>query len=100
MNMNQERLLKVILAPHLSEKAAIGMEKNNFYVFHVIDSATKSEVSDAVEFVFNTKVKSVRIVNVKPKEKMFSGRKGQRKAWKKAYVTLQTDQKIDLIGAQ
>ncbi len=98
--MNQERLLKILLRPHVSEKVATGIEKNNSHVFEVLESATKSEISDAVESLFNTKVKSVRIVNVKPKTKVFRGMNGKRKAWKKAYITLQADQKIDLIGAQ
>lgn len=98
--MNQERLLKVILSPHISEKATIGTEKNNEYVFQVINCATKPEVKDAIEFIFNTKVKGVRIVNVKPKTKTFRGTQGTRKGWKKAYVTLQADQKLEVAGAQ
>lgn len=98
--MNQERILKVILAPHISEKATICAEKNNEYVFQVSNSATKPEVKDAVEFVFNTKVKNVRIVNVRPKVKSFRGIQGSRKGWKKAYVTLQADQKLEVAGAQ
>lgn len=98
--MNQERLLSVILSPHVSEKATIGTEKNNEYVFQVIKNATKPEVKDAIEFIFNTKVKSVRIVNVRPKAKTFRGFQGVRKGWKKAYVTLQADQKLEVAGAQ
>ena|SRR5579883_250158 len=98
--MNQERLLKVILSPHISEKATVAMEKHNEYVFQVVDSATKPEVKDAIEFLFNAKVKSVRIVNVRTKKKMFKGIEGKRKGWKKAYVTLQADQKLDIMGAQ
>jgi large subunit ribosomal protein L23 len=98
--MKQERLLKVILSPHISEKATIRAEKNNEYVFQIASDATKPEVKDAVEALFLAKVKSVRIVNVKPKCKIFKGTEGKRKAWKKAYVALQADQKIDFIGAQ
>jgi large subunit ribosomal protein L23 len=98
--MNQERLLQVILSPHVSEKATIIAEKNNVYVFQVIETATKPEVKDAIEFVFNTKVKSVRIVNVRTKKKLFRGIEGKRKGWKKAYITLQSDQKLDIMGAQ
>lgn len=98
--MNQERLLKVILTPHISEKAATGMEVRNEYVFEVAESASKPEVKDAIEFLFNTKVKSVRIVNVRAKKKLFRGVEGARKGWKKAYITLQADQKLDIIGAQ
>ena len=75
--MNQERLLKIILSPHISEKSTIGTEKRNEYVFQVIENATKPEVKDAVEHLFNTKVKSVRIVNVKAKKKMFRGLEGK-----------------------
>lgn len=98
--MSQERLLKIILSPHISEKAAVATEKANRYVFKVVKNATKPEVKDAVEFLFNTKVEAVHIVNVKPKAKMFKGLAGSRKSWKKAYVTLCADQKIDIIGAQ
>lgn len=98
--MNQERLLQIILSPHISEKATIGVEKRNEYVFQVVESATKPEVKDAVEHLFNAKVKTVRIVNVRPKKKLFRGYEGKRKGWKKAYVTLQADQKLDIIGAQ
>lgn len=98
--MNQERLLKVVLSPHVSEKATVGIEKRNEYVFHVADCASKPEVKDAIEYLFNTKVKSVRIVNVRPKQKLFRGVEGKRKGWKKAYVTLQSDQKLDIMGAQ
>ncbi len=97
---NQERLLKLILSPHISEKATIGAEKNNEYVFHVIQNATKPEIKDAVEALFNAKVKAVRIVNVIAKKKQFRGMEGNRKAWKKAYVSLQADQKIDVAGVQ
>lgn len=98
--MNQERLLKIILLPHVSEKSTISVEKRNSYVFEVIEDATKPEIKDAIEFLFNTKVKSVRIVNVRPKVKTFRGMEGKRQGWKKAYVTLQSDQKLDMMGAQ
>ena len=98
--ISQERLLRIVLSPHISEKATIGAEKNNEYVFQVIENATKPEVKDAIEFLFNTKVKAVRIVNVRSKKKLFRGIEGKRKGWKKAYVTLQSDQKLDVMGAQ
>lgn len=98
--MKQERLLEVILAPHISEKATIAAEKNNEYVFEVAATATKPEVKDAVEQLFGTKVKTVRIVNVPPKLKRFRGFEGYHKAWKKAYVTLQAGEKLEVAGAQ
>lgn len=97
--MNQERLLKVILSPHVSEKATIAMEKNE-YVFEVVNSANKLEIKDAVELLFKTKVRTVRIVNVRAKSKLFRGTEGKKKGWKKAYVTLFPDQKLDVMGAQ
>ncbi len=98
--MNQERLLQVIISPHISEKSTVGAEKNNEHVFEVAATATKPEIKDAVEFLFNTKVKTVRIVNVRAKKKMFKNIEGKKKGWKKAYVSLQSDQKLDIMGAQ
>lgn len=98
--MNQERLYKVIISPHISEKATVMAEKRNEYVFQVLNNATKPEIKEAVEFLFNVKVKAVRIVSVKAKKKLFRGKKGERQAWKKAYVTLQADQKLALLGIQ
>ncbi|OGT63466.1 MAG: 50S ribosomal protein L23 [Gammaproteobacteria bacterium RIFCSPHIGHO2_12_FULL_45_12] len=98
--MNQERLLQVILTPHVSEKATIVAEKYNEFIFRVVPTATKPEVKDAIEFIFNAKVKDVRIVNVRSKRKTFKSIEGKTKGWKKAYVTLQADQKLDMMGAQ
>jgi large subunit ribosomal protein L23 len=98
--MNQERLLKIILAPHMSEKAAIGAEKRRQYVFEVASDATKPEVHAAVEAMFKTQVQAVRIVNVKSKPKRFGQIQGRSKAWKKAYVTLQPGQEISFAGGQ
>ena len=97
--MSKERLLKTLVSPHISEKATIIAEINNQYIFRVSSNATKLEVKDAVEELFNTKVEKVCILNVKPKKKMFRGREGKKKAWKKAYVTLHGDQKLDIVGA-
>lgn len=97
--MNQERILNVIRTPHISEKATVAMEKDQ-YVFEVAPTATKPEVKDAIEHLFNAKVKAVRIMNVISKKKLFKGQEGKRKAWKKAYVTLQAGQKIEIMGAQ
>jgi large subunit ribosomal protein L23 len=95
-----ERLLKIILAPHMSEKAAIGSEKRREYVFEVMQDATKPEVKDAVELLFKAKVQAVRMLNVKTKPRRFGQIKGRSKAWKKAYVTLQEGQEISFAGGQ
>jgi len=96
--MNKERLLKIIIKPHISEKATIIAEKSNQYIFNVIKEANKLEIKEAVELIFNARVKEVCIANMPAKNKTFKGRAGKRKAWKKAYVTLYSDQKLDIIS--
>jgi large subunit ribosomal protein L23 len=98
--MKQERLLKIILAPHMSEKAVIGAEKRREYAFEVASDASKPEVKEAIELLFKTQVQAVRIVNVKTKPKRFGQIMGRSKAWKKAYVTLQAGQEISFAGGQ
>ena len=97
--MKQERLLTILLAPHMSEKSAIAKDERRQYVFEVMRSANKSEIKQAVENVFNVKVSSVRIVNVKSKPKRFRNIEGKSKVWKKAYVTLDVGQSIEFGGA-
>jgi large subunit ribosomal protein L23 len=96
----QERLLKIILAPHMSEKAAMGAEKRRQYVFEVLPDATKPEVKAAIELLFKTEVMSVRVLNVKTKPRRFGQIQGRSKAWKKAYVTLKEGQEISFAGGQ
>ena len=98
--MKEERFWKIILAPHMSEKAAIAAEKRREYVFEIAPNATKSEVKEAVEFLFKAQVDSVRVMNVKTKPKRFGQIEGRSKAWKKAYVTLQEGQTINFVGGQ
>lgn len=97
--MKQERLMKVIVAPYMSEKASIGTEKRNEYAFEVVKHATKLDVKEAVELMFKTKVKTVHIVNVKKKPKRFGQIQGHSKPWKKAIVTLQAGESIAYAGA-
>ena len=87
--MNQERLMKVILAPHISEKGSMLADKKHQFIFKVVLDATKPEVKEAIESLFNVKVKNVRICRVKGKTKVFKQVAGRRKDWKKAYVALQ-----------
>jgi large subunit ribosomal protein L23 len=96
--MKQERLLKTIVSPHMSEKAALAAEKQGTYVFRIAHSATKPDVKNAIELLFKVNVESVQIVNVKTKPKRFGSIQGRSKAWKKAYVTLQQGQQIDFAG--
>ncbi len=85
--LRQERLMNVIRGPHLSEKAHLAAEKNQV-VLKVRTDATKAEIRQAVELLFEVKVDDVKVVNVKGKTKRFGQTKGCRANWKKAYVKL------------
>jgi large subunit ribosomal protein L23 len=96
--MNQERIFKVLRAPHISEKAAIVGDAANQHVFKVATDAKKDEIKQAVEQLFNVKVSKVRTVNVKGKTKRQGIRLGKRSDWKKAYVSLEQGHEIDLAA--
>ncbi|SBT09639.1 50S ribosomal subunit protein L23 [Candidatus Accumulibacter aalborgensis] len=95
--MNQERLLQVLLAPQISEKATFLAEKHEQVIFRVVSDATKPEVKGAVELLFKVAVESVQIANVKGKHKKFGRVMGRRKSWKKAYVCLKPGQEINFV---
>ena len=95
--MNQQRLMQVLLAPQISEKATYVADKNNQVVFRVISDATKAEVKAAVELLFKVSVESVQIANVKGKQKKFGRFMGSRKGWKKAYVRVTSGQEINFV---
>lgn len=92
--MNQQRLMQVLLAPQISEKATFVADKNEQIVFRVASDATKPEVKAAVELLFKVQVESVQVLNVKGKVKRFKGVTGRRKGWKKAFVSLKPGQEI------
>ena len=96
--IREERILKVLRAPHISEKSTMVAEKTNTIVFKVAMDATKAEVKAAVEKLFEVEVKDVRSLVVKGKTKRTRNRTGRRSDWKKAYVTLKEGQDIDFIG--
>ncbi len=98
--MSKERLYKVLLAPRLTEKSSRVSESSNQYVFKVTPDSNKAEIKDAVEHLFKVNVESVRIVNVKGKNKSFKLRAGKRSDWKKAYVRVQDGQVIDVLGGE
>ena len=98
--MNQERLMKILLAPHISEKATLAAEQNKQFVFHVVPDATKPEIKKAVELMFDVQVSAVRVVNIKGKSKRFGANIGRRNNLKKAYVSLKPCFDIDFMGAQ
>jgi large subunit ribosomal protein L23 len=95
--MNQERLMQVLLAPQISEKATYVAEKNEQVIFRVVSDATKPEIKAAVELLFKVDVESVQVSNVKGKVKRFRGNVGRRKGWKKAYVCLKAGQEINFV---
>jgi len=96
--MNQERIYKVLLGPHISEKATIVAEDAKQVVFRVATDATKPEIKKAVEQLFEVKVASVRVLNVKGKTKRTARGLGKRKDIRKAYVRLAEGHDIDFIG--
>lgn len=98
--MNQERILKVLLAPHVSEKATILAENDNQFVFKVAKDANKREIKKAVETLFEVEVDSVRTLNMKGKRKRFGLQEGRRPNWKKAYVSLKPGQDLDFVGGE
>lgn len=93
--LNQERLLQVILAPQISEKATFIADKHEQIVFRVASDATKPEIQAAVELLFKVQVESVQVLNTKGKQKRFKGQIGRRKSWKKAFVCLKPGQEIN-----
>lgn len=95
---NQERLMQVILAPQVSEKATFIAEKHNQIIFRVVQDATKAEIKAAVELMWkaqNIKVENVQVTNIKGKEKRFGRFMGRRSNWKKAYVSIKNGQEIN-----
>ncbi len=97
---HQERLMTVIRGPHLSEKAHLAAEKNQV-VLKVRNDATKKEIQQAVELLFEVKVDAVQVVNVKGKIKRFQQSKGRRADWKKAYVKLAEGSSVEeFFGAE
>ena len=99
MSIQQIKLANIISAPIVSEKSAIVADKGNQFVFKVAKNATKLQIKNAVEMMFEVKVESVRVLNVKGKIKRFGRTLGKRSDWKKAYVRLQSGHNIELATA-
>ena len=96
----QERLLNILMAPQISEKATYVAEKNEQVIFRVVSDATKPEVKAAVEMLFKVTVESVQIAVVKGKQKRFGKFTGRRSDWKKAYVCLAPGQEINFAASE
>ena len=95
--MNQERLMQVLLAPQISEKATWVADKHEQVIFRVASDATKPEIKAAVKLLFKVQVESVQVSTVKGKQKRFGRSMGRRKNWKKAFVSLKPGQEINFV---
>lgn len=99
MSIQKVKLAGVLHAPIISEKSAAVADKSNQFVFKVQKTATKLQVKQAVELMFDVKVETVRVLNVKGKVKRFGRSLGKRSDWKKAYVKLEAGFNIELTTA-
>ena len=93
--MNAQRLMQIILAPIVTEKATFVAEKNQQIAFRVAADASKPEIKAAVELLFKVEVESVQVLNRKGKEKRFGRFMGRRRNERKAYVSLKPGQELD-----
>lgn len=98
--MNQERLMRILQEPRITEKSTILGDKYRQFVFKVVKDATKPEIKRAVELMFNVKVESVRTANSKGKTKQYRQTMGRRSDWKKAYVKLREGFDIDFMNVK
>ena len=95
--MIREEMYQTLLGPVITEKATMASEHNQV-MFKVAIDATKPQIKAAVENLFSVKVKAVNTLRVKGKVKRFRGVRGRRPDWKKAVVTLEDGQSIDVLG--
>lgn len=100
VKMNEDRLMQVILAPVISEKATMIADKNQQVAFRVARDATKPEIKAAVEMLFKVQVGDVKVLNIKGKAKRFGRFSGRRDNWKKAYVCLKPGQEINFVAGE
>jgi large subunit ribosomal protein L23 len=99
MSSKQDRLMTVLLAPIVSEKATNLAEKRNQIAFRVLQDATKAEIKASVELLFSVKVESVNMVNIAGKARRFGKFNGRRNNIRKAYVCLAAGQEINFAEA-
>jgi large subunit ribosomal protein L23 len=98
LKFDEGRLMQVLVAPIVSEKATMVADKSNAVVFKVLQNATKPEIKAAVELMFKVQVKGVSVLNTKGKTKRFGKSVGRRDNLRKAYVTLVPGQELNLSG--
>ena len=92
---SQEKLISILVAPHITEKTSLAMQNSNTYSFRVLRNSTKPEIKAAVELMFNVKVAGVQVVNETGKTRRFGRLLGRTQDVKKAYVRLAPGQTID-----
>ena len=95
---DEGRLMQVLVAPIISEKATMLADKTNAIAFKVLRDATKPEIKAAVELLFKVEVKAVTVVNIKGKSKRFGKSNGRRDNLRKAYVMLKAGQDLNFVG--
>ena len=95
---DEGRLMQVLVAPIVSEKATMIADKTNAVTFKVLQDATKFEIKAAVQVMFKVDVQSVAVLNIKGKTKRFGKSVGRRDNIRKAYVTLKPGQELNLGG--
>ena len=95
--MNRERMFTVLVEPHFSEKVSLLSDDSNQYGFKVARDATKAEIKEAVEALFQVSVEKVTTSNVKGKTKRTARGISRSKNWKKAYVRVAAGQEIDFM---
>ena len=98
--MSEERLMKLLLSPHVSEKSTRIADKSRQFVFEVVPDATKPEIKQAVELMFKVEVEAVQVLNQAGKAKRFGRFEGRRRNVRKAYVCLAPGQEINFAEAQ
>jgi large subunit ribosomal protein L23 len=99
MSIAESKLASVLLGPVISEKSSVAAETQSRIVFKVQKTATKNQIKKSVELMFDVKVDSVQVLNVKGKVKRFGRALGKRSDWKKAYVKLKPGHDIDFVTA-
>ena len=95
---DEGRLMQVLVAPIVSEKATQAAEQSNAVLFKVLQDASKPEIKAAVELMFKVQVKGVSVLNQKGKSKRFGKTVGRRDHARKAYVTLAEGQELNFGG--
>jgi large subunit ribosomal protein L23 len=98
--MSKERLMQVLLGPHVSEKSTRLADAHHQVVFKVRRDAHKDEIRRAVEMLFDVKVSGVTVLNQRGKRKRFAAGRGARSDWKKAYVQLAPGFDINFMGGE